>query len=75
MVVQMDFWVDHEIERLLKRVATLSAELVTLREQNVQLSMKRFSKKTQYAYSKKEFLPRQLPDWRTISDRPIKTSL
>jgi hypothetical protein len=61
MAVQMDFWADAEIERLEKKVATLSAELQTLREQNRLLFLKRFGKRTLCAMAKTESLPPQLP--------------
>lgn len=51
MAAQLDFWTYQEIERLEKRIASLTAEVMNLREENCLLAMKRHGKKARIAYA------------------------
>lgn len=55
MAIQLDFWSLQEIDRLEKKVATLNAEVVNLREENERLAAKRMGKRAYIALAKRYY--------------------
>lgn len=53
MVVQLDFWADHDqIEKLVSHIARLQADIQTLREENLRLAMRPLGKKARIALTR-----------------------